>query len=462
MRRRATVAIVGRPNVGKSTLFNRLLGRREAVVHDSPGVTRDRHGGVATWNDQHFNLVDTGGLLPTAHTPLEAMVRESALIAIEEADLLVLVLDVNVGITDLDQDLAEVVRKSGKPTILVANKSDDSNRENLAHELYRLGLGAPVALSAVHGTGCAELQDEILKKTASVRTDIPESDAELSIAIIGRPNAGKSSLLNALLGENRVLVSEVPGTTRDSVDTRLQWHGHSIDIIDTAGLRRRGRLRGIEAFAALRTQQSIERADVCLVMLDASEAISHQDTNIAGMAHNAGSGIVAVYNKWDLVPEKNNRTADKFAADFRDAFAFISYAPVEFISAQTHQRIHRVLETAFKVQESRSQKISTSKINRVLEEASGRNAPKYYGGGNGNVKYGLQVGTCPPRFAVYVNNPDFFDRNYIRFLNNSIRKAFPFPGTALRIELRATERPHKSGEGKFEWEPPNDMPEVLE
>jgi GTP-binding protein len=456
------VAIVGRPNVGKSTLFNRLLGRREAVVHDSSGVTRDRHGGVATWKDQHFNLVDTGGLLPSAHTPLEVMVRESALIALEEADLLLVVLDVNVGITDLDQDLAEVVRRSGKPCILVANKSDDSSREQLAHELHRLGLGTPVPVSSVHGIGCSELLDEILRQTADVHTDIPDSDADLSIAIIGKPNAGKSSLLNAILGENRVLVSEVPGTTRDSVDTRLQWHGHSVDIIDTAGLRKRGRIRGIEAFAALRTEQSIERSDVCLVVLDASTPISHQDTTIAGMAHKSGRGIVVVYNKWDLVPDKNNRTADEFTEKFRDAFSFIRYAPVEFISAVTHQRIHRLLQTAFKVQESRSQQIPTSQINRILMEASARNPPKYHGGGNGNVKYGVQVGTCPPRFAVYVNNPDFFDRNYIRFLNNSIRKSFPFPGTALRIELRATERPRKAGGAHREWEPPSDLPEVLE
>jgi GTP-binding protein len=445
VRRRATVAIVGRPNVGKSTLFNRLLGRRAAVVHDSSGVTRDRHVGVVTWNDKHYNLVDTGGLLARSASAMERMVRDSALIAIEEADLLLVVLDVNVGVTDLDQELVDVVRKSGKPTLLVANKADDASRENQAHELNRLGLGVPQAVSAVHGTGCGHLQDAVLERLTHIRTDLPESDAELSIAIIGKPNAGKSSLLNALLGEERVLVSETPGTTRDAIDTRLQWHGHAIDIIDTAGLRRRGRIeKGVEAFAALRTQESIERADVCLLVLDATTPISHQDTHIAGLAHKASRGIVALFNKWDAVADKDNRTPERFRSDFEENFRFIRYAPVEFVSAKTHQRVHRLLETAWKVHEARAQRIATSQINRVLEAAAARNPPKFHAGGNGNVKYGLQVGTCPPRFAVYVNNPDYFDRNYVRYLNNTLRAAFPCPGSVLRIELRRTERSHGS------------------
>jgi len=300
--------------------------------------------------------------------------------------------------------------------------------------------------SAVHGLGFNNRLDEILKQIAEVHTDIPESDAELSIAIIGKPNVGKSSLLNAILGEQRVLVSAVPGTTRDSIDTNLQWHGHSVDIIDTAGLRKRGRiLRGVEAFSVLRTMESIERSDVCLLVLDASQAISAQDTHIAGHAHKTSRGIVTLFNKWDLIRDKETKTAKRFAQDFRDAFSFIRYAPMEYLSALTHQRIHRVLEAAWKVHQSRDQKIPTSQLNRVLETAFRRNPPKFFGGGNGNVKYGVQVGQSPPRFAVYVNNPAFFDRNYIRYLNNQIRAAFPFPGTVLRIDLRATERPKKGG-----------------
>ncbi|MFQ5600082.1 MAG: ribosome biogenesis GTPase Der [Candidatus Krumholzibacteriia bacterium] len=438
MRKRATVAIVGRPNVGKSTLFNRILRRREAVVHDVSGVTRDRHYGATTWNDQPFYVVDTGGLLPRAREGMEALVRESALVALAESDLLLVVVDVNTGITDLDLELAQLVQRQGKPALVVVNKADDAARAAQAGEFYRLGLGEPIAISAMHGQGTAELLDRVVAHLPKNLPTSPVSDAELRVAIIGKPNVGKSSLVNALLGEERALVSEEPGTTRDSIDSRLRWHDHTIDLVDTAGLRRRAQQKhAVDVFVALRALRSIERADVCLLLLDASLPISHQDTRVAGHAHKAGKGIVVCFNKWDLV-EKDTATVNQYRRDFEREFAFIRYAPLLFVSVQTRQRVHKLLETAWMVGEARARQVVTSRINRVLDEATRRHPPHYHGGGNGHVKYGLQVAVKPPRFAVYVNNPDYFDRAYIRYLNNALRSAFEFPGTALRIELRAS------------------------
>ena len=438
MRKRAVVAIVGRPNVGKSTFFNRILRRREAVVHDLPGVTRDRHSGRATWGGRSFEIVDTGGLMLQTTTEIEALVRTAALRAIEEADLLLVVVDVNAGITDLDTNLADIVRRSGKPALVVGNKADDGVREAQVHEFHRLGLGEPLPVSAVHGTGTAAVLDRVLDMLPPEASHAETSNAELRLAIIGKPNVGKSSLVNAILGEERVLVSEQPGTTRDPIDSRLRWHGHEIDLIDTAGLRKRSRLEdAVDVFASIRALHSIERADVCVLVLDATEDISVQDTRIAGYAHKAGAGIVACFNKWDTVA-KDDETIGRFVKDFKREFAFIRYAPIVFISALTHQRVHRVLEEAWNVGQARSRSVPTAEINRVLAKATAERAPHFHGGGNGNVKYGVQIGTRPPRFAIFVNNPDFFDRNYIRYLNNSLRAAFAFPGTALRLELRSS------------------------
>lgn len=436
MAKRATVAIVGRPNVGKSALFNRILHRREAVVHDTSGVTRDRHYGASTWNGQPFYVVDTGGLVPRAQEGIEALVRESALIAVAEADLLLFMVDVRTGITDLDEDLARIVQRRNKPVLLVANKSEGAAGPSLAAECWKLGLGEPFAISALHGTGVAELLDAVAERLPENLATQPDSDADLRVAIVGRPNVGKSSLVNALVGEPRTLVSPEPGTTRDSIDSRVRWHNHDIDLIDTAGIRRRSRLtNAVDVFSSLRSLRSIERADVCILLLDATEKSTQQDTRIAGRIHKAGKGLVVCYNKWDLV-DKDTHTVDRFTRDFRDEFAFARYAPLLFISAKTRQRIHKPLEVAWTVGEARSREVATAKINRVLEEAATRRPPHYYRGGNGHVKYGCQVAVKPPRFAVYVNNPTYFDRAYIRYLNNALRAAFDFPGTALRIELR--------------------------
>jgi GTP-binding protein len=434
--KRATVAIVGRPNVGKSALFNRVLHRREAVVHDTSGVTRDRHYGASSWNGQPFYIVDTGGLLPRAQEGMEALVRESALVALDDADLLLFVLDVQAGITDLDEELARLVQRRRKPVVLVANKSEGAAGPSLAAECWKLGLGEPMAISALHGTGVGDLLDAVIERLPANLSTQPESDADLQVAIVGRPNVGKSSLVNALLGEERALVAPDPGTTRDSIDSRLRWNRNTIDLIDTAGIRRRARMSdAVDVFSALRSLRSIERADVCILMLDASEKNTQQDTRIAGRIHKAGKGIVVCYNKWDLV-EKDARTMDEFARDFQEEFAFVRYAPLLFISAQTRQRIHKPLELAWMVGEERAREVTTPQVNRVLEEAFQRRPPHYHRGGSGNVKYGCQVAVKPPRFAIYVNNPVYFDRAYIRYLNNALRSAFGFPGTALRLELR--------------------------
>jgi GTP-binding protein len=434
--RRATVAIVGRPNVGKSTLFNRILHRREAVVHDLPGVTRDRHYGATTWNDQPFYVVDTGGLLPRAREAMEVLVRESALVALDEADALIVVMDVRTGVTDLDHELADLVRRRGKPAVLAVNKCEFDEGAGLTADFWKLGLGEPLPVSALHGQGTGDLMDRVASLLPEKLPTFPESDADLKIAIVGRPNVGKSSLVNALLGEPRLLVSEVPGTTRDSIDSRLRWHGHAIDLIDTAGLRRTSRVHeAVEAFSVLRTLRSIERADVCLLLLDATEEISQQDTRIAGRIHRSGRGLVVCFNKWDLI-EKNTQTVREFERTFQEEFAFVRYAPVLTLSALTGQRVHRTLEIAWSVGEACRRTVPTSQINRVLEEATQRRAPHYHAGGNGHVKYGVQVAVQPPRFVLYVNNPNFFDRSYRRYLNNSLRAAFEFPGAPLRIELR--------------------------
>ena len=381
MRKRVAVAILGRPNVGKSTLFNRILRRREAVVHDEPGVTRDRHYGATTWAGHAFYVVDTGGLLPRAREGIPALVRDSALIAIEEADVLLLVTDATSGVTSLDEDVARLVLRSGKPVVLAVNKGDEPGRALLASEFYGLGLGDPLPVSALHGTGTGELLDRVVELLPQGTPAEPESDAELKVAIVGKPNVGKSSLLNALVQEPRALVSEVPGTTRDSIDSRLRWHGHAIDLIDTAGLRRQARLAdSVDVFAALRSMRSIERADVCLLMLDATQEISQQDTRIGGFIHKAGKGVVVLFNKWDAI-EKDERTMGRFQEEFARQFAFLSYAPLLFVSALEGTRLHRILETAWEVGGARAREIPTAQLNRILQAAVERRPPHFHAGG---------------------------------------------------------------------------------
>jgi GTP-binding protein len=443
--KRVTVAIVGRPNVGKSTLFNRILHRREAVVHDEPGVTRDRHYGATTWNGRAFYVVDTGGLLPRARDGMPALVRDSALVAVQEADVLLFVADAATGVTDVDAEVARVLQKSGKPVVVAVNKTEETSRALQASEFYELGLGEPYPVSALHGHGTGDLLDRIVELLPPTGPEAPESDAELRVAIVGKPNVGKSSLLNALAGEERALVSDQPGTTRDAIDTRLRWHGHTIDLIDTAGLRRQARLKdSVDVFAALRTMRSIERADVCLLLLDATEPISNQDTRIGGFVHKAGKGLVICFNKWDAV-EKDGKTADAFKRTYEREFAFASYAPVLFISATEGTRLHRPLEAAWEVGEARQRRIATAELNRTLQAAVQRRPPHFHAGGTGSVKYASQVDVEPPRFAIFVNNPLWFDRSYIRYLSNALRAEYTFPGSVLKLELRPSPGGRRGG-----------------
>jgi GTP-binding protein len=320
--------------------------------------------------------------------------------------------------------------------VVAANKADDEARALDAAAFYALGLGDPVAVSALHGRGTGDLLDRIVARLPTTTPTAAESDAELRVAIVGKPNVGKSSLANALLGEERLLVAEEPGTTRDSIDSRLRWHGHAIDLIDTAGLRRQARLQdAIDAFAALRTMRSIERADVCLLLLDASEPISHQDTRIAGYVHKAGRGLVVCANKWDAV-EKDHRTVEAFRRVFDREFAFATYAPLLFISARAGTRLHRPLEVAWEVGEARARRVPTPELNRAVQAVVARRPPHFHAGGTGDVKYAVQSGVKPPRFTLFVNNPTYFDRGYIRYMTNALRETFPFPGSPLRIELR--------------------------
>jgi len=363
-------------------------------------------------------------------------VRQSAMVAVEESDVMVLVVDATTGISALDAEVAQVLLRSGKPVVVAANKADEPSRELLASEFFSLGLGPPVPVSAIHGLGTGELLDRVVAALPTTWPGVADSDAELRVAIVGKPNVGKSSLLNVLVGEPRALVADEPGTTRDSIDSRIRWHGHAIDLIDTAGLRRRSKVEAaVDVFAALRTMRSIERADVCLLLLDATEPISNQDTRIGGFVHKAGKGMVVCFNKWDAV-EKDGRTADRFKEDYARDFAFASYAPVLFISALETTRVHKPLEVAWEVGEARARHIPTAQLNRTLQAATGRRPPHYHSGGTGQVKYALQVAVKPPRFVLYVNNPKFFDRSYVRYLNNAFRAEHAFPGSILRIELR--------------------------
>lgn len=428
------VAIVGRPNVGKSTLFNRLTRSRTAVVHEESGVTRDRLVRPAEWTGVTFLVADTGGIVPFEEgTPFEAEITSIAREAIAAADAVVFVVDVHSGITSFDQAIARELRGLDKPVVLVVNKAEKDGDVYEAAAFHKLGLGDPVAISALHGRGTGDLLDVLVRDLPSRRQ---EPAADLRIALVGRPNVGKSSLLNALVGADRTLVSDVPGTTRDAIDTNLKWHGHTLTLVDTAGIRRRVKHhKGVEYFAMLRAVQAIQRCDVAVMLLDASSGIVAQDAKVAGEIHEAGRGAIVLWNKWDLV-EKETMTYKRFEQEVRDHLPFLSYAPVLTISATERQRISKILELAWSIGETREKKIETSKVNDVLERAIARNPPKVHNRGTGKVYYATQTGTSPPRFTLFVNRVDFFPRHYIRYLNNQLREAFSFPGTRIHLELR--------------------------
>jgi len=439
------VAIVGRPNVGKSTLFNRLIGERRAIVQDEPGTTRDRVYGTAEWVGVEFTIIDTGGLqdddeIPgepgEAETIIAQQTREQATSAISEADVIVFMVDSRGGPTASDAEIAGMLRRADKPTILAANKADSLARREMVYEYYELGLGEPVAISAYHGNGTGDLLDRIVENLPDVEME-EEEDENPRIAIVGRPNVGKSRLLNALLGQERAIVSDLAGTTRDSLDTQIEWKGQPITLIDTAGIRRRGRVeQGIERFSVMRSMRAIDRADVVLLVIDATEDFTAQDLHIAGYVEEQKKGLVVIVNKWDLI-EKDSKTMDVYRERAAHQLDFIPYAPLVFISAKFGQRVDQVLETALGILEEREKRVSTAALNKMLKDAVAKHQPPSRPGKWLKFYYATQADTAPPTFIIFTNDPKQIHFGYRRYLENEIRDAFGFKGTPLRISFRS-------------------------
>ena len=430
------VAIVGRPNVGKSMLFNRLVGKRLSIVEDTPGVTRDRLYAECEWCGRKFDMVDTGGIEPSTDSEILLFMREQAQIAINAADVIVLVTDIRTGVTAADKDVANMLLRSRKPFVLAVNKADSTGAEDPAvYEFYELGLGDPISVSAVHGHGTGELLDACIAHFPPQEEEEEEDDS-IKVAVIGKPNVGKSSLINCILGEKRVIVSDMAGTTRDAVDTPFENEKGKYVFIDTAGIRRKSKVdERVEKFSVMRAQLAIERADVCVIMIDARDGVTDQDTKIAGLAHEAGKASIIVVNKWDLV-EKETGTMEKMRKDIMRDLSFMSYAPVLFISAMTGQRTDRLFELINFVNDQSSLRISTGMLNDVLADAQARVQPPTDKGRRLNIYYMTQTGVKPPNFVIFCNSRELFHFSYQRYIENQIRSVFGLEGTPVRIVIR--------------------------
>ena len=431
------VAIVGRPNVGKSTLFNKLCGKRLAIVDDRPGVTRDRLYADCEWLDHRFLIVDTGGLEPFSDDVILSQMRLQAQIAIDRADAIIFVVDVRSGVVATDEEVAALLQKSGKPVILCVNKCDSLGEPPADfYEFYNLGLGDPIAVSSVHGHGTGDLLDEVVKHIAAVENEEEEDDDAIRVAVIGKPNVGKSSLVNALCGENRMLVSDIAGTTRDAADTVIEnEHGRFV-LIDTAGLRRKSKVDDqIEKYSVMRAVMAVERASVCVIMIDALEGFTEQDSKVAGIAHEAGKACIIAVNKWDAY-EKDGRTMDAYRKQLMNDFSFMSYAPIIFISAKTGQRLSRMLELIKFVDDQNAMRIPTGRLNQVLADAQARVQPPTDKGKRLKIYYMTQASTRPPTFVAFVNKKDLFHYSYQRYLDNQIREVFGLEGTPTRLIIR--------------------------
>jgi GTP-binding protein len=443
------VALVGRPNVGKSTLFNRIVGRRLAVVNDRPGTTRDRQQADTEWQGCAFTLVDTGGIEalnrvvtgqvdPLAEDSADflAEIRAQAEIAIADADVIVLVVDLQAGLTSADEDVALLLRQTDRPVIVAANKGDNPTLRAAAADFYALGLGGEIyPVSGVHGTGVGDLLDGVVEALPR-REPEAEEDESLKIAIVGRPNVGKSSLLNRLLGEERVIVSPVAGTTRDAIDTRITFHGQPITLIDTAGIRRRGRIvPGVEKYSVLRALKALKRADVVLLLVDAVEGIAAQDAHIAGFVLDEMKSVIVLVNKWDAV-EKDTYTIESYVGRIQETLKFMSYVPIMFISAKTGQRVSGVIPAALEVWEERFARIPTAEVNRIVRDAVARQAPPSKGGKRLKIRFASQVAVDPPKFLFHVNDLKLLHFSYERYLENQLRAAHPFIGTPIRLSFR--------------------------
>ncbi|MGI5901021.1 MAG: ribosome biogenesis GTPase Der [Desulfitobacteriia bacterium] len=431
------VAIVGRPNVGKSTLFNRIIGCMVAIVENTPGVTRDRLYFDAEWLGRQFTLIDTGGIeFKDETTPLSAQMKQQAEIAIEEADVVILIVDGQSKVTPEDEQIARQLRTSGKPVLLTVNKIEDfSTFAGEAYEYLTLGLGEPISISALHGMNVGDLLDIIVSKLPEKSEEIVDPDI-VKVAVIGRPNVGKSSLVNMLLGEERVIVSDIPGTTRDAIDTDFIYEGRHYTLIDTAGIRRKKKIAEVtESYSVIRSFRAVDRSDVVLMVLDATEGVTEQDKRIVGYAHEKGKGIILIINKWDLIP-KDDKTLQEYEKELREELSFVSYAPTQFVSAKTGQRINKIMDLVEFVAEQASRRVLTSTLNDMLREWVYLNPPPTDKGRRLNILYATQQRVQPPTFIFFVNDPELVHFSYRRYLENQLRKNFGFEGTPLRLIMR--------------------------
>ncbi len=458
------VAIVGRPNVGKSTFFNRMIGERLAIVEDLPGTTRDRLYGDTDWNGRDFTLIDTGGLelgtgIPVGQVGLHGQpgdlmdhVMSQAQLAIDEADVIVFMVDARSGITTADEDVAHKLRLTQKPVIVAANKADNKDRRMDAVEFYNLGLGEPIVISSIQGMGTGDLLDRIVEELPPFSETEEEDDEDLiRVAIVGRPNVGKSSLLNAIIGSERSIVSDVPGTTRDSIDITFEFEGHKMRLVDTAGIRRRGRVGpGVEKYSVLRSERALERSDVSIILVDATEGLAAQDTHIAGEIHDKTKGVIVVVNKWDLAlqqrkderegefphPDDEIQSAEEYRDILAEGLKFIPYAPILFASAKTGYHVKSILESVVKIAEMRFLRIATSRLNEVVQEATRRHSPTVIRHKPLKIFYATQARVNPPTFIFFVNDTEAVHFSYERYLENRLREAFGFKGTAIRLQFR--------------------------
>ena len=439
MNRKPIIAIVGRPNVGKSTFVNRLVGKRQSIVDDRPGVTRDRIYFDVEWQNRPFTVIDTGGIIPGDEDEIMLSIYDQAKIACEEADKIIFIVDGLEGVTPVDSDIANILRQSNKPIFLAVNKVDSHNQITMISDFYSLAIGEPIAISALHGSGgVGDLLEEI---TSDFEYDVEEDeDKTIKIAIVGRPNAGKSSIVNALLGENRVIVSDISGTTRDSIDSRLTYNEQEFVIIDTAGIRKKAKVDyGVEKFAVDRAIRSIRECDVALIVIDATEAIngiSDQDKKIASIITEAGKGMVIAINKWELIEDKKSNTINKFEQKIANEIPFLDYVPKIYISAVTHQRLNSIFTKVLDVQKERSKRIATGLLNKVINEAYALNPPQTIRNKRLKIMYSTQAAVKPPTFILFANNEDLMKDHYKRYMENKLREAFGFTGTPVRISIR--------------------------
>lgn len=429
------VAVVGRPNVGKSTLFNRIAGKRISIVEDKPGVTRDRIYTEVDWAGHYFTLIDTGGIEPDSNEIIPAQMRRQAEMAIETADVIIFMVDGREGLTASDRDVSDILRKSKKPIVLAVNKVDTKERSEHYYEFFELGIGDPIEISSSSGLGIGDLLDEVVKNFIDIVTD-PYDEDEIKVAVIGKPNVGKSSIINRILGEERVIVSDIAGTTRDAIDTPFTDGEDRYVFIDTAGLRRKSKIKeNIERYSALRSVAAIERADVCILVIDATEGVTEQDKKIAGFSHENGKGLIIIVNKWDLV-EKDTHTMNRFIKDIRNELAFLDYAPILFVSAITGQRMNKVLDKIKFVSNQRAMRVPTGSLNEVIGEAVLLNQPPSDKGKRLKIYYCTQASVKPPTFVLFINNKELMHFSYQRYLENKIRENFGFEGTPIHFIYR--------------------------